>query len=151
MSGTGEAWANAKQEHFEKIRAARRPAPLADILRRRLFAIFSTFRWDMVGFRTMALGGQESFFREEAPYHIRWHSAQAKNYPDGNCAEACTPKATVGQCVNRKLSWLEHRAEFQPIRTYSSDGNLIPASQCGKMQNYRVYTFRIRTRGRRLD
>ena len=59
--------------------------------------------------------------------------------------------ATVGQRLDRKLSWLEHRAKFQPIRTYTSDGNLIPVSQCGKMQNYLVYTFRIRTRRRRLD
>jgi hypothetical protein len=64
MSGTGEAWANAKQERPEKTRGARRPAPLADILRRRVFPISSTFRWDMVEFRTMALGGQESFSSE---------------------------------------------------------------------------------------
>ena len=46
--------------------------------------------------------------------------------------------AAVGQRLERKLSWLEHRAEFQPIRPYTSNGNLIPVSQCGKCKEARL-------------
>jgi hypothetical protein len=58
---------------------------------------------------------------------------------------------TVSQRLDRELAWLEYRVEFHPSRTYTSDGNLIPVSQCGKTRKHLAYTFRIRKRTRRLD
>jgi hypothetical protein len=65
MSGTREAWANAKHQQPEKMRAARREAPLVDILPRQVFASLSKL-WDMTEYRTKTFG---RVFRQEAHYH----------------------------------------------------------------------------------
>ena len=40
----------------------------------------------------------------------------------------------VSQLLDREPSWPEHRVEFLPNRTRTSDGNPILVSQCGKTQ-----------------
>jgi hypothetical protein len=56
----------------------------------------------------------------------------------------------VSQRLDRELSWPQYRGEFHPSRTYTSDGNPMLVSQCGKTQKHLAYTFRIRRQARRL-
>src|SRR5215467_14413183 len=101
MSGTREAWANAKQEQPEKMRTERREAPLADTLPRRVFANFSKFRWDMAWFRTTALGGPLS---SDEQYPItRWHSAGAKIIATGSMRRRTRMKTTGDSVVKARI------------------------------------------------
>ena len=58
---------------------------------------------------------------------------------------------TVSQRLDKELAWLEYRVELHPSRTYTSDGNLILVSQCGKTRKHLAYIFRIRKRTHRQN